>query len=1186
MKQRYLLLCSLLLLLPLIVVAGPATPIHFIKNEGQWGSSFDYKAETGRGDIYLLPNEFVYVIGDYANVDKIEAYHHGTVHTPQVLKFHEYRMIFEGANKVEIAGSKKQNTYYNYFLGSDSAKWKTGIHPYLALDYKGLYNGIDMHVSSEESSIKYEFIVAPGADVTQVKMRYDGANGLSVDKNGTLIIKTSVGDAMEIKPFAYQYINGERKEVPCKYNLKGNHVTYKFAKGYDASTALVIDPTVVFATFTGSTADNFGYTATYDEHGNFYAGGLVSGIIGDTTFPVTPGAFQDTFGGGTTSTGIHYASDMGIMKFSADGTNRIWATYIGGSDNDQPHSMIVDANDNLIIAGRTYSANYPVTAGCYDGTYNGGADIVVTKLNSTATALIGSTFIGGAGDDAVNYNGAEDTVGFLKYNYGDDARSEVIIDKAANVYVTASTKSANFPVTGNAAQSVLKGLQDAVVFKMNPNLTGLTWSTFLGGNTEDAGYVLTLDTGQTHLYVGGGTNSSDFPFLPGALHSSYQGGVADGFIVRFLNGGAYTLQKSTAIGTANYDQVYGLQIDANNGIYAEGQSLGGQFPVTAGVYSNPNSSQFIIKLDSNLGTNIFSTVYGSGDPAHTNISPVAFLVDTCENIYISGWGGTVITGMLPSVGTTFNMPITPDAAQSTTDGKDFYFIVLSKNALGLMYGTFMGSINTPVGEHVDGGTSRFDRNGVVYQAICGACGHGNFPTQPPNVWSLQDSSFNCNEIALKIAFHFGPVVATASITGDTSGCAPFTAQFNNTSTNGANYTWDFGDGSPVSTAFNPGPHTYTTPGIYTVQLVVTNANACNKTIDSTTMTVKVDSGEIKADFTFQLTDTCDPFSATFLNTSQYNTIPNSQSWTKFLWHFSDGFDFNGTTPPAHDFPDTGTYTVTLVMIDTTACNNPDSVTKTIHFAKTLVSVDIAMPDSLCLGSAIQFNGTAVNGVTWLWTFGDGDSANIASPYHTYDSTGTYLVTVIAYNPAACNYSDTATKAIKIKAHAIADFSYSPSIPVPNAPITFTNHSLNASIYQWGFGDGAGSQEENPVHMYRKTGYYDVCLEANNTDNCPDTICKKIYSDIRPLIDVPNAFSPNGDFFNDILYARGAAVEKMDLRIWNRWGELVFESTSLDHGWDGTYKGKPQEMDAYAFVLTATFIDGTTFEKQGNITLLR
>ena len=150
-------------------------------------------------------------------------------------------------------------------------------------------------------------------------------------------------------------INGERKEVTSRYKVKGKVLTYDFPDGYNTSLPLIIDPTVVFASFTGSAADNFGFTATYDAAGNFYAGGLVAAA----GFPVSTGAFQLTFGGGSGVTGTLYPCDMGIMKLSPNGANRIYGTYIGGNDNETPHSMYVDAANNLVIAGRSYSANFP-----------------------------------------------------------------------------------------------------------------------------------------------------------------------------------------------------------------------------------------------------------------------------------------------------------------------------------------------------------------------------------------------------------------------------------------------------------------------------------------------------------------------------------------------------------------------------------------------------------------------------------------------------------------------------------------------------------------------------------------------------------------------------------------------------------------------------------------------------------
>ena len=450
-------------------------------------------------------------------------------------------------------------------------------------------------------------------------------------------------------------------------------------------------------------------------------------------------------------------------------------------------------------------------------------------------------------------------------------------------------------------QTTLSGTQDAVVFKMNSTLTSLLYSTYLGGTDEDAGYVLAFDTSQASFYVAGGTQSANFPSTPGTIHPTFQGN-ADGFIIKFLNSPPYTIQKGTFIGTSNYDQIYGVQVDANNDVYVMGQSIGGLFPVSPGVYSNPNSTQFVMKMDKNLSTTIFSTVFGNGISSQTNISPVAFLVDTCQNIYISGFGGNLhLTNFqgntVPaSLGECTNMPITPGAAQSTTDGFDFYFIVFNKNAVSLLYATYMGLPG--VDEHVDGGTSRFDKHGIVYQAICAGCGGQGFPTTP-GVWSTTNNSSNCNEVALKIAFQFGPVNAIANAGANTSGCAPFTVQFQNNSSNAVSYLWNFGDGSPTTTATAP-THTFTNPGHYTVKLVAKNANACTKTSDSVFITIIVDTGMITAQFTYARQDSCGPYSATFTNTSQH-----ASASSVYTWDFGDGTSYTWYYPPAAHLPGHG-----------------------------------------------------------------------------------------------------------------------------------------------------------------------------------------------------------------------------------------------------------------------------------------
>lgn len=1161
-----------LFLMPLSASFGQQLQMQFVANQGQWEHPFLYKGISANADVYLEQEGVTYVVGAENNWDLVHDFKEGHITIPPVLKFHAYKMKWLGADKrAATLPAKKQAYYHNYFLGQDPKRWKSNVGVYGNVDYQNLYHDIDLHLGSEKGHLKYDFIVKPGADPAQIRLAFEGADGLQLSK-GNLLIRTSVGTITEMAPFAYQFIDGVMREVPCQYVLDGKEIQFRFPKGYEAAENLIIDPVVTFATLTGSVADNWGFTATYDHQGNFYAGGIVNG----TGYPTTLGAFQDTFAGGTAGTSM--PCDVSISKFNAAGNSLIYSTYLGGNQNDMPHSLVVDEANELVVAGKTLSTNFPVTAGAYDPSHNGSYDIFITKFNATGTALVGSTFFGGSGDDGINIApGFSANQTTLKFNYGDDSRSEVIVDKLNNVYLAASTQSTNFPVTPTAAKNSLGGTQDGIFAKFSPTLNTLLYSTFIGGTANDAAYVLTLDTAESHVYVAGGTQSTDFhtAVTTGAYKSTYQGGLADGYICRFLNSGSYTLQKATFIGTSAYDQCYGIQTDLENRVYAMGQTLGA-FPVSAGVYSNAGSPQFLIKLDSLLSTSVYSTVFGSGPSAAPNISPVAFLVDTCQNVYISGWGGPITPGS-----STANLPVTSDAFQPTTDGSDFYFIVFSKNALNLLFGSFFGSPNKA--EHVDGGTSRFDPQGVVYQAICASCGTGSaFPATPGSYAGVKGSQ-NCNLGAVKIAFNLGSVNAQASANPNVTGCAPLTVNFGNTSSNATSYAWDFDDGGSTSTATTPS-HTFMNPGNYNVRMVAINPNAC-KTHDTVFLQIVVSTDTIHANFNYKLADTCTDPKLTIINGSlpmPGHTLANAT----FKWFFGDNTSYVGQNPPPHSYPTPGSYTITMVMTDPDACNSPDTLVRTFSFEQLFVDAAFQAPDAFCAGDTLKLNNASVNGTGYSWTFGDGGSSTDQNPSHVYQSAGTYTIRLITTNPNSCNKADTQSRILTVNANPKAAFSYTPLIPETNIPTRFVNQSQGATRYQWAFGDGAGSTETNPEHQYPKTGAYTVCLTAYNELGCSDKVCKTVQADVLPLADVPTGFSPNGDGSNDVLYVRGYSIATMDFKIFNRWGELVFESQNQSHGWDGTYKNKAQEMDAYAFTLQVTFEDGSTLNKRGNVTLLR
>jgi Secretion system C-terminal sorting domain len=300
----------------------------------------------------------------------------------------------------------------------------------------------------------------------------------------------------------------------------------------------------------------------------------------------------------------------------------------------------------------------------------------------------------------------------------------VLLDANNNIFFAASTRSFNFPAI-NGFQNTLVGSQDAVIIKLDPDATTLTWSTLLGGTGNEGAFSLAINSANGTCYVAGGTTSSTFPgTLASSVQSTYNGGVTDGYISRLQdNGSSVSLIASTFLGTANVDFVYAVKLDKSGNPYVTGTSTG-TWPVFNAAYSVNNARQFIAKIQPDLSAFIYSTTFGVSGSLEPNLSPVAFFVDDCENVYVTGWGGGANTSFgsaYPTSGTT-GLNVTPDALQTTTDGSDFYIFVLQKNAAAQLYGSFLGQNGGPGAyDHAEGGTSRFDPQGVLYLAACANC---------------------------------------------------------------------------------------------------------------------------------------------------------------------------------------------------------------------------------------------------------------------------------------------------------------------------------------------------------------------------------------------------------------------------------------------------------------------------------
>lgn len=1200
-------------------MAAFSQTIEFIENKGQWDPQVKFMGRVPAGAFFVHPNGFTVLQHNTKDWETLtEAMHHhalpaaggeaGRTAAPIQLRSHAYRVSFlGGAARPQLIADKPVSSYNNYFIGNDPSKWAANCKIYQGVTLKDVYPNVDVRYYSGQGSVKYDIIVHPGGKISDIALKYEGAEGLEV-KGKELVIRTSVGDLKERDPYTYQYNHTGRVSRTTRYTVKDNVVRFA-VKDHDPSTTLVIDPDLIFCSFSGSTEDNWGFTATNGPDGSMFGGGIVFG----SGFPTTTGAVQTTFGGGGSNC-FGAGQDIGIIKLSPDGKNRIYATYIGGNGNELPQSLVVDPNGNLILAGRSNSAKtgagaYPLQ-GPNSLLVNGGTandyDIVVTKLNAAGTALIGSKRIGGEAMDGVNIsecagNGASSLI----RNYGDEGRGEVNIDAAGNIYVATSTQSNNF-FTRNPVQATYGGgVQDGAVLKFDPTLSNLLFSTYLGGSGDDAAYVVSIHPQNGNIYVAGGTASPNLPgTTPGVIGQNSFGAI-DGYVSILSPDGA-ALVRTSYIGTGGVDQIYGLQFDGNGFPYVMGQTTG-SWPLINAAWSQPNGKQFIAKMQPDLSAYVYSTMFGKGQ-AVPDISPVAFLVDRCENVYISGWGGRIgNTPTFPNAG-VLGLPVTPDAFKPVADpgtsgtGEDFYFFVLKKDAVSQLYGSFFGQNNGVYPDHVDGGTSRFDRNGVIYQAICASCGVRSqtapLPTFPGDVWAVnKPESATCNLAMLKIAFKFAGAVGDVrpSINGvprDSTGCVPLTVDFTDTVQEASKYEWYFGDGTDTVTVVPSVTHTYYAVGSYRVMMVAIDSTKCFPR-DTSYVTVKVGDNQAIPQFrAVKLSPPCDTFRYRFENTTIAPPgIPFKP--TSFTWDFGDGSPTvqGGSNAVFHTYANAGTYVVKLTLNDTSYCNSPETYIDTLRVAANVKAVFATAPRG-CAPYEAVFSNQSVGGSRFVWDFGDGTGATSppASPTHIYTSPGTYTVTLTAIDSNTCNIVDRTSFTITVAAAPTAFFTFAPRPPQVNTPISYTNLSSADAIrfkWLWGDGDSIVTASRGLVqHEFNLEGTYNTCLVATNAAGCEARYCEDVRNLVDPAVDVPNAFTPQSGDVNSRVFVRGFGITKLRFAIYARWGEKVFETADKRIGWDGRYKGQLLPMDVYAYTLDVELADGKKFQKKGDITLIR
>ncbi len=562
-------------------------------------------------------------------------------------KAHVVRVELVGAETRRIESRQPATGIVSYFTGPKS-EWKAGIPTHARIGYVEPWPGIDLAYDGDGGKLESIYTVAPRADPARIQLRYKGHESLKIDRDGSLVYRTSAGPVTETAPILYQDIDGERVRVKGRYRLvDSDTVGFEVAK-YDRDRALVIDPTLVYAGYIGGSGSDDAAAIAVDSTGNAYVTGSTSS---------TAASFPEVTGPDLTANG---SSDAFVAKISADGSALVYAGFIGGSGSELGRGIAVDGDGNAYVTGFTQSteATFPVLVGP-DLTTNGSQDAFVAKVNAAGTALVYAGFIGGAQVDASN---------------------AVAVDTAGNAYVAGGTFSteATFPVLGGPDLSA-NGQGDGFVTKVNPSGSALVYSGFVGGSQNDGVNAIAVDSAGRAVVVG----SSDFPqtgFPVTVGPSLIHGGQADAFVARLSPSGA-GFEYAGFVGGSSSDGGSGVAVDASGSAYVTGftDSTESSFPETGGpdLSFNGISDAFVAKVNPAGSALVYAGYIGGS------------AIDSGVGIAVDAAGVAYVTGFTASTEATFPVVDGPDLIYNG-GVRDAFVAKVRADGTALDYATYIG----------------------------------------------------------------------------------------------------------------------------------------------------------------------------------------------------------------------------------------------------------------------------------------------------------------------------------------------------------------------------------------------------------------------------------------------------------------------------------------------------------------
>jgi len=600
---------------PHLLRAIKQRPLQFEPNEGQAAATVKFLARGEGYQLFLTQTEAMLNLRN-SNCGKQGEY------LPCDPAFVKLQLVRANPTPM-VQGEQELPGKSHHFSGSDPNAWRTNVSTYKKVKYEQVYEGIDWIHYGKQQQLEYDFVVAPGADPQQIKMRFEGAENVTLADSGDLVLMVNGQELRQQKPTLYQEQDGQRREIAGHYVLDADDVV-SFAVGeYDRSQPLVIDPVLTYASYLGGPSQDVATSIALDSFGNIYLTGYTVSDDFPTKNPLQP------------NIGSSGQNDAFVVKMKSDGSALIYSTFLGGNKNDLGNSIAVDVAGAAYITGQTESSNFPLV-NALQSTWQGKWDAFVAKLTPDGSALVYSTYLGANEDDQGNsiavdtagnavltgqtrslnfrtFNALQPTYGggnvftgdafvtkinangsglifstFLGGSDGDEGGNGITVDQAGNIYVVGATASANFPLV-NALQSVIGGgncgssqffpCTDVFVVKMPPTGANLTYSTFLGGNSTERGNAIAVDA-NGNVYLTGITNSSNYPTMK-AFQTNLKGGF-NAFLTKLNNQGNAILY-STYLGGSAQDWGTAIAVDATGMAAITGQSSSPDYPLKAPV---------------------------------------------------------------------------------------------------------------------------------------------------------------------------------------------------------------------------------------------------------------------------------------------------------------------------------------------------------------------------------------------------------------------------------------------------------------------------------------------------------------------------------------------------------------------------------------------------------------------------